>query len=71
MGKSLADLVKAISTGYTTEIEKARFNGLAPKTLHVRALRKAADEIIDLNKFDDYQNVLVTQTLKDMDSKKS
>lgn len=69
MDKSLAGLVKQLAKGYAAEIEKARFNGLAPKTLHVRALRKAADEIIDRNKSDDSQNVLVTQTLKDMDSK--
>lgn len=50
MGKSLADLVKAISTGYTTEIEKARFNGLSPKTLHIRTLRLSADRIIDSKK---------------------
>lgn len=47
MDKSLAALVKALAKAYAAEIEAQRFNGMLPKTLHMRALRKAADGIID------------------------
>lgn len=43
MNKSLATLVKTIATNYAGVIKDQRFNGLAPKALHARALRQAAD----------------------------
>lgn len=46
MDKTLATLVKTLATRYAGIITEQRFNGLAPRVLHMRSLRKAADDII-------------------------
>ncbi|ANH51637.1 hypothetical protein MADMEL_174 [Erwinia phage vB_EamM_MadMel] len=45
--QDLALLVKMIAAGYQRQIEAERFNGMSPKTLHLKALRQAADEVIN------------------------
>ncbi|AHI60322.1 hypothetical protein RAY_172 [Erwinia phage vB_EamM_RAY] len=45
--QDLALLVKMIAAGYQRQIEAERFNGMSPKTLHLKALRQAADEMIN------------------------
>jgi len=66
MDKSLATLVKMLANDYACRIEKDRFNGVLPKTLHMRSLRQASDAVIDLTKV-----TLSAASLKDLDSKNS
>jgi len=71
MDKSLAALVKTLANDYACRIEKNRFNGVWPKTLHVHSLRHASDAVIDLTKFNEHQDTLSAASLKDLDSKNS